>query len=320
MRIFLKILLIIVVILLIAGGGFVLYIIMSPLPRYQPADVDMTVQVTAERVAHGQKIVAMICAPCHEGNHTNKLVGRYMPDMTDFGKLYSKNITQDKTAGIGSWTDGQIAVALRTGVTPNGKVLFPPMPKWVNLSDEDLKDIIAYLKSNQPSVQPSSKTQPPDDLNLLGKMLGRFAFNPLNYPDEPITEPDSNNTLAFGKYLVDSKYHCYECHSSDMSTNNPYHPTQSLGYLSGGNKMKTNDGKLVFSPNLTFDKTGIADYSLADMEQAIRYGKAKDKRMLSWPMPKFTQMSNKEIKAIYTYLQSVPKSHHVIPKGPLKKE
>src|SRR6185436_15682777 len=40
----------------------------------------------------------------------------------------ASNITQDKTTGIGSWTDAQLKRALSEGVRPNGVPLAPIMP------------------------------------------------------------------------------------------------------------------------------------------------------------------------------------------------
>ena len=41
---------------------------------------------------------------------------------------YAANITQDPDTGIGTWTDEEIITAIREGKTPEGEIIFPPMP------------------------------------------------------------------------------------------------------------------------------------------------------------------------------------------------
>src|SRR6185437_1518429 len=61
--------------------------------------------------------------------------------------VYSANITPDKDTGIGNWTDDQIMRAIHQGIDDKGKIIFPPMPvpTYNNMSDADVKAIVAYL-------------------------------------------------------------------------------------------------------------------------------------------------------------------------------
>ncbi len=67
-------------------------------------------------------------------------------------KLYARNITPDPETGIGKWTEADFVRALRTGVTPDGRVLDPFMPwgAFQQLTDTDLKALWAYLRTIQP--------------------------------------------------------------------------------------------------------------------------------------------------------------------------
>lgn len=124
MRRLLKIVGGLVSLLLLAAGTAALYIDRSGIPRYAPARLELTVDVTPERVERGRKSVEMLCAGCHLDNATGALSGRRMPDLPpQFGVAYSANITGDRESGIGSWTDGELAVLLRTGVTRDGRYL-----------------------------------------------------------------------------------------------------------------------------------------------------------------------------------------------------
>jgi mono/diheme cytochrome c family protein len=66
-----------------------------------------------------------------------------------WGVSVSRNITSSKTKGIGGWTDAQIKTAITTGVDKDGNHLKPPMGfhYYAHMTDEDLADIIAYLRT-----------------------------------------------------------------------------------------------------------------------------------------------------------------------------
>jgi mono/diheme cytochrome c family protein len=62
------------------------------------------------------------------------------------------NITSDPTAGIGGWTNGEIARAIAHGLGRDGRMLKPPMAYayYARLKEADLADIIAYLRKVPP--------------------------------------------------------------------------------------------------------------------------------------------------------------------------
>ena len=57
-----------------------------------------------------------------------------------------------RETGIGSWTDDEIARAIREGVSRDGTALFPIMPyeSFRHMSDEDLTSVVVYLRSIPP--------------------------------------------------------------------------------------------------------------------------------------------------------------------------
>lgn len=74
-----------------------------------------------------------------------------------------------------------------------------------------------------------------------------------------------------------------------------------------------------FAANLTSDETGIGNWTEAQFFKAIREGKSKgldSTRPLLPPMPWFVykNMSNEDLRAIYTYLKSTTPVHNVVPK------
>jgi hypothetical protein len=68
---------------------------------------------------------------------------------TPFGTFFGPNITPDKQTGIGNWSDADFKRAIRQGERPDGSHYFPafPYPSFTGMSDQDIQDLWAYLKT-----------------------------------------------------------------------------------------------------------------------------------------------------------------------------
>jgi len=71
-----------------------------------------------------------------------------------WGISFAANLTSDPT-GIGNWTEENFKRALKEGKfkgLPGTRTLLPPMPwvNFVNIRDEDVRAIFAYLQSTNP--------------------------------------------------------------------------------------------------------------------------------------------------------------------------
>ena len=93
------------------------------------------------------------CAGCHtdvEGKGPPLAGWRALK--TPFGVFYSPNITPDSEHGIGAWTDDDFMRAMRHGLAPDGAPYFPvfPYPSYTGITDDDLRDIRAYIFSLAP--------------------------------------------------------------------------------------------------------------------------------------------------------------------------
>jgi len=68
-----------------------------------------------------------------------------------WGVAVSRNLTPHEQ-GLKGWTDAEIARAIREGVRKDGTPLKPPMAyAWYkNIRDEDMKPLVAYLRSLKP--------------------------------------------------------------------------------------------------------------------------------------------------------------------------
>jgi mono/diheme cytochrome c family protein len=61
--------------------------------------------------------------------------------------IYSSNLTPDRQTGIGTWTAGDLARALATGLGPTGLPLRPPMPVFRYVDAVESDALFAYLRS-----------------------------------------------------------------------------------------------------------------------------------------------------------------------------
>lgn len=306
------------VILLLALIGFA-FIEIRGIPSYDVQKIEYKVEVTPERVERGKKLALLLCANCHKDAATGKLTGTQMLEAPhEFGKIFSQNITQDKTYGIGTWTDGELLYLFRTGIKRDGKYAPPYMAKLVHMADEDINSVIAFLHSDDPLVTASPTPDRPCEPAFLTKFLSTVAWKPMKMPDHKIEMPDTNNAVAFGKYLV-FNLECFGCHSADFKTMNVEEPEKSEGFMAGGNLVLNKEGKVIVTQNLTPDKeTGIGEWSEAKFINAVRNGIVEGMPSLRYPMVPFVNLTENEAKAIYAYLQTVPPISHKVPRSPFE--
>lgn len=310
----LRFLLIVIAIIVVIAGGAAAFIAIRGIPHFTPEKIDMKVAITPQRVERGAQLARMLCNDCHFNPNTGKLTGREMAEIPQFGVVYSRNITQDPNYGIGKWTDGQIAYLLRTGVKPDGRFL-PIMAKLSKMSDEDLQSVIAFLRSDRPSVQADNTVQSDSKYSFLAKFLTNIkAVTPMPYPHQPVPEPDTTNAVKWGQYVCLYRVECYTCHSADFQTDDFTTPEKSKGFFGGGNKFKMPDGSTISSLNLTMDEeTGIGRWTEEEFVKAVKTGIVPNGQpALRQPMKPYADLSDGEAKAIYAYLKTIPKIHNKV--------
>jgi cytochrome c2 len=297
-------------------GGLVLvllifcaYVAIIGIPTYDPpVTPNIRVERTKTRIDRGEAIAQMQCMSCHAGKD-NRLTGKHLPEIPAiFGEIYSKNITQDTEKGIGRWSDGDILYFLRTGIRPDGSFA-GVMPQYRLIADEDLKSVIAWLRSDRFPVQPTKEEAPPINYSFFSKLLVHTIMKPGNYPDQIILLPDTTNQVAYGRYMADAVGDCYSCHSSDFLDQDKQHPERSKGYYGGGSQMNGEAGQPIYTANLTFDEeTGIGKkYTKAQFVQAVKQGVRPDGSILRLPMEPHPTLTDYEAGAIYEYLKTIPR-------------
>jgi mono/diheme cytochrome c family protein len=225
--------------------------------------------------------------------------GEILPYADLPGRIVAPNLTPDPQTGAGNWTDDQLARAIREGIGHDGRALFPimPYPRFRSMSDEDLASVIVYLRSLPPVRNELPKTQ----IIFPVKYLIRNAPQPLQ---GPVSSPNPNDRLAWGKYLT-TIAGCADCHTpSDRGKELP-----GMDFA-GGSVLKEGPYQAA-AANITPDASGIAYYDEALFLQVIHTGYVKA-RALSPIMPFafYGNMTDDDLKAIFAYLHTVKPVHH----------
>ncbi len=303
-----------IVVLIVAA--FASFIAVRGVPKYKAANTDLKVVSSPQRIERGRQLSSMLCNDCHMDESTGKLTGRKMAEISQFGEVYSRNITKDPVYGIGKWTDGQIAYLLRTGVKPDGTFL-PIMAKLSKMSDEDLQSIIAFLRSDHPWVQPDDMRLPASSYSFFAKFLTNIkAVQPMPFPNHAVPEPDTTNQVKWGEYVCLYRVECYTCHSRDFATDDFIEPEKSKGFFGGGNEFKMPDGSVIRSMNLTMDEeTGIGTWTEEQFINAVKKGVVPNGPALRPPMKPYADLTDGEVKAVFAYLKTIPKIKNKVDRG-----
>jgi len=258
-------------------GMFLLYA-----PRGRPVR-ELTVETTPERIARGQHIANSWCVACHSLNGELPLSGgKNLSDEArlPLGDLYTINLTP--AGPLSTWTDGEIFRAIRDGAD-NKRRRLPVMSsqRVRNLSDDDIKSVIAYIRSMQP-VQHATPPVRPSFLAVAFAGAGLLPFLPDMAPDT-IVAPAAGPTLEYGQYVV-RWMGCDECHGPQ---------------LTGGG-----GGVMPKGPSLRSVKGWTRDGFIATMRTGkTPFGKQLDSLQMPW---KFVgRLTDEELTAMHAYLTSL---------------
>ncbi len=164
----------------------------------------------AERGAYVVRLAA--CISCHTRSGGALLAGG-AAIKTPYGDFFAPNITPDSENGIGDWTLSEFAEALLNGTSPNGSHYFPVFPytSYSKLTDQDIVDLWAYIRTVPPSSAPS-------EAHSVSAPFGwRFLLAPwkmLFFSPAPLEiRPDRSEGWNRGAYIVLGPGHCVECHT-----------------------------------------------------------------------------------------------------------
>ncbi|MDJ0950574.1 MAG: cytochrome c [Alphaproteobacteria bacterium] len=223
---------------------------------------------------------------------------------TPFGTFYGPNITPDPDHGIGSWSEAEFIRALREGRAPDGSHYFPafPYPAFTGMSDQDMRDLWAYLRA-QPAVAEPSR---PHDLRFpFGWRFAVTFWKWLYFEPGPMA-PEEAKSEAWnrGAYLVRALGHCGECHT----------PRDALGGLKtdmwlAGAQEGPEGGSV---PNITPDsETGLGKWSKDDFLFLLQIGLTPSGDVVGGQMGEVvdnttSKLTDQDRAAMVDYLRSLP--------------
>ncbi len=126
------------------------------------------------------------------------------------------------------------------------------------------------------------------------------------FPDSAVRAATDSASLAWGQHLMEAIGKCQDCHEADL-----------------GGQMMMNDPVFarLAATNLTTGRGGIADYTDADLERAIRHGVGRDGRPLVFmPSEAYATMTDEDLAALLGYLRTfrpVDREHPEPSVGPI---
>ncbi|MDB5412546.1 MAG: cytochrome [Rubritepida sp.] len=211
-------------------------------------------------------------------------------------RAVAANITQDHETGIGSWTDVQIAAAIRDGHRPDGSLIGPPMPveSYRGISDRDLAALVAWLR-----------TVPPVRHAVTERSRYPSALTPLGPPIVSVPEPASDDPVARGRYIAVNLAHCMDCHSAQLSEGR----ADPNGRGARGLVLEGPWGAVQAANISSHPTEGIGRWTDEQILGAITRGVSADGRRLAAPMggrsPIWARMEPADLWAIIAYLRSL---------------
>ena len=218
---------------------------------------------------------------------------------TPFGKFYSPNITPHPQHGLGTWSEADLRRALRLGERPDGAHYYPafPYPSFTGMTDTDIRDLWAYLRSLPPADRPNRahELRFPFGWRFLVTFWKWLFFSPQPF----VANLQVSAQVNRGAYLVSVPGHCAECHT----------PRNLLGglkrdrWLAGG---KLPEGRV---PNLT--PTRLKKWNDAQLREFLRSGATPEGDPPSDTMDEVirnstSQLTPRDLDALIAYLRSLP--------------
>jgi len=241
------------------------------------------------------------CQACHTREGGAPFAGG-RAFQTQFGTLYSSNITLDRETGIGAWTPADFLRAVHKGVRPDGAHLYPAFPytAYTYLTDEDVQAIWAYLGS----VAAVRNPVPANDLAFpFNQRWLMGIWSALFNPDRRFT-PNGRRSAEWnrGAYLAEALAHCGECHTPRTPLQSLDHRRKFAGALTAGWR----------AYNITaHPTTGVGDWNDVGLAQYLATGHAANHGTASGPMGEaidlsLSKLTPSDVQALVTYLRSVP--------------
>jgi mono/diheme cytochrome c family protein len=255
----------------------------------------------ADQVTRGHYLaIAGDCAACHSAPGGKAFAGGLAIE-TPFGTLLSANITPDRQAGIGAWSDDEFVHSMQQGIAPGGKHLYPAMPytSFTHVTREDLLALRAYLSTLDAVSDAVATNRLPFPYDIRASMI---VWNALNFsPGEFRADPNQSAEWNRGAYLVNGLGHCGACHT----------PKNLLG---GDKSSAPLSGAAVlgwYAPPLDDNpRTGLGAWRVEDIVSYLKSGwgggQAATGTMALVVANSTSQLADADLHSIAVYLKAIP--------------
>jgi len=241
------------------------------------------------------------CASCHTVPGSGQPFAGGRAVETPFGNIDAPNITPDRETGIGAWSDDEFDAAVRHGIGRDGSRLYPAMPynAYAKMSRNDVLAIRAYLNTVTPvkNAVVADQLPFPFDIRATMRVWDALYFDNGRYTPDPQKSPEWNR----GAFLVEGPAHCGACHTPKT-------------FLGGDKTKELFEGSALqgwFAPDITNDsRRGLGNWSIDDITAYLKTGHNRI-TAATGPMAEAIELSTSnmndaDLKAIATYLKSIP--------------
>jgi cytochrome c553 len=284
----------------IAGGALIALVVLAaallfllserPINRvYDISDRAPPIPSDSASLARGEHLVKAVakCADCHGDDLGGSIFYSSMP----FGLFAAPNLTSGRGGVAASYTDLDWVRAIRHAVRRDGRPLpWMPADAYVGLSDADLADVIAYVKSVKPANRswPASRYGPLARLLLITGKLPLFQAALIDHSRAGRATAAPGVTPEYGRYLAHVGG-CASCHGQNLRG--------GLVVVPGS------------PPSADLAPVARSGWTEADFFRVFREGKRPDGRVLDpnyMPWKSSGLMTDDELHAIWAYLRTLP--------------
>jgi mono/diheme cytochrome c family protein len=250
------------------------------------------------RVARGATLAALgNCMGCHTAPGGKPYAGGRALK-TPFGTIHGTNITPDPQTGIGRWSQAAFTRAMREGIDPRGRHLYPAFPYeyFTHLSDDDIVSLYAFLMTREPVRQRNIGNTIPIPRFAVAAWNQRY-LRPGPVEQDPAQSPEWNR----GAYLVRSLAHCGACHTA----------RDRLGGEKKNADFAGGEAEGWHAPALNEASPSPIPWSRGDLNAYLRAGIADAHALTAGPMAEVVQdlrrVPDEDVRAIATYIASLDK-------------
>ncbi len=190
---------------------------------------------------------------------------------------------------------------MRQGKSPDGHRYYPafPYPSFTLLTDADLADLWAYLRTVAPAPVPSR----PHEVRRPYRGRWKLAFWRLfGFREGPFeADPEVAAELERGRYLVTALAHCGECHT----------PRGGLGRLRRRRALGGSEEPPEPSPNLTPHPEALGAWTVEDWVDLLEWGSLPSGDVVGGAMWDVVDegtayLSDEDRRAMAVYLRALP--------------